>query len=231
MAKKKLSDILRDMFGTKLDEEIEIDVPLDNKASASDNKDKDDKLNNVDDDSKGTTSETKENDVNNEVDTSKTTNEVEIKGVDTEVKEMVDTKLFEDGWFDPATGKIDESKIKSVEALEAIRSMNKAYTAEKEQRMIAEGLASELKNYSLNVSEDTLKKVLDMKDVKIDETGTVVGIKDALEALKTAEPGFFKNKEKESNPLNEGFNPVEKKNTENITSFSQAFRLMDEINS
>lgn len=230
MAKKKLSDILRDMFGTKLDEEIEIDVPLNNNTPTSDEKDKDDKLDEDEVDDKKDTSETKDEELNKDDDTSKTTDDVVKNDVDTEVKNMVETKLFEDGWFDPATGKIDESKIKSVEALEAIRSMNKAYTAEKEQRMIADGLATALKDYSLNVSEDTLKKVLDMKDVKIDETGTVVGIKDALEALKTAEPGFFKNKEKESNPLNEGFNPVEKKNTENINSFSQAFRLMDEMN-
>ena len=41
--------------------------------------------------------------------------------------------------------------------------------------------------------------------------------------------GFFKDKEKESNPLNEGFNPVEKRGTDGVNSFSQAFKLMEEI--
>ena len=96
--------------------------------------------------------------------------------------------------------------------------------------MIADSLNNELKNYSLNVSEDTLRKVIDMSKVSIDKDNNVTGVKEALEALKTAEPGFFKDKEKESNPLNEGFNPVEKRGTDNISSFSQAFKLMEEIN-
>ena len=137
--------------------------------------------------------------------------------------------LFEDGWFNSETGEIDESKIKNPEVLSAIQSITGRYKKEKEDRMIADSLNDELKNYSLNVSEDTLRKVLDMTNVKIDKDGKVVGIKEALENLKTAEPGFFKDKEKESNPLNEGFNPVEKKNTDNIGSFSQAFKLMEEI--
>lgn len=137
--------------------------------------------------------------------------------------------LFEDGWFNSETGEIDESKIKNPEVLSAIQSITGRYKKEKEDRMIADSLNDELKNYSLNVSEDTLRKVLDMTNVKIDKDGKVVGIKEALENLKTAEPGFFKDKEKESNPLNEGFNPVEKKNTDSIGSFSQAFKLMEEI--
>ena len=52
---------------------------------------------------------------------------------------------------------------------------------------------------------------------------------EAIEALKSSEPGFFKNKEQEDNPLNQGFNPVEKRNTDNINSFAQAFQLMEEI--
>ena len=138
-------------------------------------------------------------------------------------------ELFEDGWFNSETGEIDESKIKNQEVLSAIQSITGRYKKEKEDRMIADSLNDELKNYSLNVSEDTLRKVLDMTNVKIDKDGKVVGIKEALENLKTAEPGFFKDKEKESNPLNEGFNPVEKKNTDSIGSFSQAFKLMEEI--
>ena len=69
-----------------------------------------------------------------------------------------------------------------------------------------------------------------MSNVKIDKDGKATGIKEALEDLKSSEPGFFKDKDKESNPLNEGFNPVEKKDTDNVASFAQAFRLMEEIN-
>lgn len=146
------------------------------------------------------------------------------------VKEMAGTKMFEDGWFDEASGNVDLGKIKDPEALAAIQLITNKYKDEREQRLIDDSLNDTLKEYSLAVSEDTLRKVLDTSGVKIDKDGKVVGVKEAIEALKTAEPSFFKDKAKESNPLNEGFNPVEKKNTENVNSFSQAFRLMDEIN-
>ena len=139
-------------------------------------------------------------------------------------------EIFEDGWMNNETGEIDESKIKNPEVLAAVQAITGRMKAERDQRMIADSLNNELKNYSLNVSEDTLRKVIDMSKVSIDKDNKVTGVKEALEALKTAEPGFFKDKEKESNPLNEGFNPVEKRGTDNISSFSQAFKLMEEIN-
>lgn len=139
-------------------------------------------------------------------------------------------EIFEDGWMNNETGEIDESKIKNPEVLAAVQAITGRVKAERDKRMIADSLNNELKNYSLNVSEDTLRKVLDMSKVSIDKDNNVTGVKEALEALKTAEPGFFKDKEKESNPLNEGFNPVEKRGTDNISSFSQAFKLMEEIN-
>lgn len=138
--------------------------------------------------------------------------------------------IFEDGWMNNETGEIDESKIKNPEVLAAVQAITSRVKAERDQRMIADSLNNELKNYSLNVSEDTLRKVIDMSKVSIDKDNNVTGVKEALEALKTSEPGFFKDKEKESNPLNEGFNPVDKRGTDNISSFSQAFKLMEEIN-
>ena len=122
---------------------------------------------------------------------------------------MADIKIFEDGWFDEASGSVNLEKIKNPEALAAIQLLTNRYKVEKEQRLISDSLNDTLKEYSLAVSDDTLRKVLDTSGVKIDKDGKVVGIKEAIEALKTTEPGFFKDKEKESNPLNEGFNPVE----------------------
>lgn len=148
-----------------------------------------------------------------------------------EVVEEGGTKvnIFEDGWFNQETGKIDESKIKNPEVLGAIQQIQAKYKQEKDSRLISDKLNDELKNYSLNVSEDMFRRVLNLNDVKISKDGEVTGVKEAIESLKTAEPAFFKDKEKESNPLNEGFNPVEKKNTGAISSFDQAFRLMEEI--
>lgn len=226
MTKMKLMEALSKLLVGKLDEEIDIDLgdePKDDKSepnktdeSTKDDKSEVEKVNSEEEKDKVDTSE-------------KTTDKVE-KDEKAEVKEMADIKMFEDGWFDEASGNVDLGKIKNPEALAAIQLLTNKYKAEQDKRLISDSLNDTLKEYSLAVSEDTLRKVLDTSGVKIDKDGKVVGVKEAIEALKTAEPGFFKDKEKESNPLNEGFNPVEKKNTENVNSFSQAFRLMDEIN-
>lgn len=224
MAKKKLVDVLREVFGTKLEEEID----LGDEVNTSDNKDQVETTESTKEE-KPETKETVEGEKEKTVETSEK-KETEIdKTEKAEVKEMADIRLFEDGWYDEASGNVDLGKIKNPEALAAIQLLTNKYKAEKEQRLISDSLSDEIKKYSLNVTEDTLRKVLDTSGVKIDKDGKVVGVKEALEALKTSEPTFFKDKEKESNPLNEGFNPVEKRNTGNVTSFSQAFKLMDEI--
>ena len=230
MAKMKLMEVLNKLLVGKLDEEIDIDLDDEtkddkNKTDESTKEKEEDinKVNSEEEKEKVDTSEEKDDKVE------KATDKVE-KNEKAEVNEMADVKMFEDGWFDEASGSVDLSKIKNPEALAAIQLLTNKYKAEKEQRLISDSLNDTLKEYSLAVSEDTLRKVLDTSGVKIDKDGKVVGVKEAIEALKTTEPGFFKDKEKESNPLNEGFNPVEKKNTENVNSFSQAFKLMDEIN-
>lgn len=207
MAKKKFGELLKDLLGSKLDEEIDLG---DESTDSSDKEDetvknnkstetKDDKVEGVIGD-----------EVTKEVDTSDKKDKEEEKKEEAEENDMTNIKMFEDGWFDKTSGKVDFGKIKNTEALEAIKALTDVYEAEKEQRLISDSLNEELKNYSLNVSEETLKKVLDTSGVKIDKDGKVVGIKEAIDSLKASEPGFFKDKEKESNPLNEGFSPVEK---------------------
>ena len=233
-------EALKQLLGSKADEEVDTTTKPDetDNGKEDDSKEKEDDSKEKEDDSKEKEKETKvdvkpadnEKDSKDNVSSDKESKDKTLENKDSSNNGGGETmELFEDGWFNSETGEIDESKIKNQEVLSAIQSITGRYKKEKEDRMIADSLNDELKNYSLNVSEDTLRKVLDMTNVKIDKDGKVVGIKEALENLKTAEPGFFKDKEKESNPLNEGFNPVEKKNTDSIGSFSQAFKLMEEI--
>lgn len=137
------------------------------------------------------------------------------------------TILFAEGWFNNETGEIDTEKINNPEARAAIELLQNHLQAERESRLIADSLNDELKNYSLNVSDDTFRKVLDTSNIKVTD-GKVTGVKEAIEALKTSEPTMFKDMAKESNPLNEGFNPVEKTMTTDPNSFAQAFSLMEE---
>ena len=141
----------------------------------------------------------------------------------------VKTEIFEDGWFDETTGKIDYTKIKDETVKEAVKKVESKFISDKSQDVISRAVDDELKtNYSLSVRPETLKSMLDLSKVTVDESGKVTGVKEAIEALKADEPGLFKDKEKESNPLKEGFNPVEKGGSDKVHSFSDAFRLMEE---
>ena len=225
MAKMKLMEVLNKLLVGKLDEEIDIDLDDETKEDKSEHDKTDESTKEKEEDINKVNSEEEKE----KVDTSEEKDDNIKKDEKAEVNEMADVKMFEDGWFDEASGSVDLSKIKNPEALAAIQLLTNKYKAEKEQRLINDSLNDTLKEYSLAVSEDTLRKMLDTSGVKIDKDGKVVGVKEAIETLKTAEPALFKDKEKESNPLNEGFNPTEKKNTENVNSFAQAFKLMDEL--
>lgn len=221
-----LMEALKQLLGSKADEEVELDGTP-NKQEETKKDASGDKTTTVSEKNK---EGSKDDDVNDNKSEAPKNDDTNVdNNTDTSEKGDESMAIFEEGWFNSETGEVDESKIKNPEALAAIQTLTAKVKQEKDQRLIADSLNEELKNYSLNVSEDTLKRVLDMSNVKLDKDNKVTGVKEALEALKTKEPGFFKDKEKESNPLNEGFNPVEKRGTDNVNSFSQAFKLMDEI--
>lgn len=224
-------ETLRQLFGSKLDEDInDVDKPAVDEKQDSDNTDNnnEDDINNTDEnkDTTDTNTSTDDNKPDTEIDTTDT--------VDTDDKQ--DTlnnggntmDIFEEGWYDETSGKIDTSKIKNPEVLAAIQKLEGRYSQERDARAISDALKAELSNYPIRVSENTLEKMLDMSGIKVKD-GKVTGIKEALDALKQSEPGIFKNKDNEDNPLNEGFNPVEKKGSGDVSSFEQAFKLMDEI--
>ena len=154
------------------------------------------------------------------------------EGADQQVvnEESVDQKstIFEDGWFDETTGKVDISKIKDDSVKNAFDMVLKWFSDNERVGLIDRAVDEELRNnYLLNVKPERLKSMLDLQQVTV-EDGVVSGVKDAIEALKADEPGLFRDKSKESNPLNEGFNPVERKNA-NPRSFLEAQGLSYEI--
>lgn len=155
-----------------------------------------------------------------------------VKSDDQQVvdKESIDEKstIFEDGWFDETTGKVDTSKIKDDSVKNAFDMVLKRFSDNERAGLIDRAVDDELRNnYLLNVKPERLKSMLDLQQVTVTD-GVVSGVKEAIEALKADEPGLFRDKSKESNPLNEGFNPVERKNT-NPRSFMEAARLQEEI--
>lgn len=155
---------------------------------------------------------------------------VETTETKVEAKETVG-EIFEDGWFNSETGEIVEERIRDDKVREAIKLVRDRYETADRVEKINRAVDTELAtNYSLAVKPETIKKMLDLKEVQVDKDGKVIGVKEAIETLRESEPGLFKDREKETNPLKEGFNPVVKKNNTTANNFSQAFRIMEEIN-
>lgn len=124
----------------------------------------------------------------------------EKTGVETTPKAAV--PVIEEGYLNDDctinTDKVhDESVVKAMNDLVLqIRSL-----------MIDNALNAAVKDQKLAVGVDTIKRLLDMTKITIAKD-KVLGIKDALEALKVSEPVLFK--AMTSNPINEPFNPVKK---------------------
>lgn len=147
-----------------------------------------------------------------------------IKGITSQTPKSI----LEEGWYNKETGAIDESKVKDASVLEAVKMLNGIINTNKQSVIREKALENVLKGYKLGVKKETIMKHLDLKDVKYDSDKTAEeGIKAALEKLKKEEPGFFKDKGK--TPLEEGYNPVEKKNTGEPSSFMEAFEMTEEI--
>lgn len=224
-------EMLKQLFGSKLDEDIDdADKPAVDKKQDLDNIDNnnDDGVNNADENNDTTDNNTSTDGSkpNNETDTTDTVDTVDKQDTLDTGGDTMD--IFEEGWYDETSGRIDTSKIKNPEVLAAIQKLDSRYSQERDARAISDALKAELSNYSIRVSENTLEKMLDMSSIKVKD-GKVTGIKEALDALKQSEPGIFKNKDNEDSPLNEGFNPVEKKGNSDVNTFTQAFKIMDEI--
>ena len=227
----KAMDLLKALLGSKLDEDINIDLSDSNNVNKSESNKSEENKGQKDESTKDKNvgyEETNSNKVKTDDKTSEQ-KETETKINDsTGKKEVSNMAIFEEGWFDSTSGKINFDKIKNDEVLAAIKVLNDKYVDEKNQRMINDSINDELKKYKLAVSDETFRKVLDMSGIKVDTDGKVTGVKEALDKLKSSEPTFFKDVEKESNPLNEGFSPVDKQSGSNLNSFSQAFKLMEE---
>ena len=139
----KTMDLLKKLFGSKLDEDIDIDM------SDSDNVDKSESIKGKegkeqkDESTKDKNVGSEETISNKEKTDDKTSEqkEVETKVKDsTGKKEVNNMAIFEEGWFDSASGKINFDKIKNDEVLAAIKVLNDKYVDEKNQRMINDSI-------------------------------------------------------------------------------------------
>ena len=119
-------------------------------------------------------------------------------------------KAFEEGFF--KDGKFDLDKINDASLKSALTEYTTAVQANENQHVIDNAVKAELGKRHLAIKEDMFMKLLDLSNVKVDGD-KVTGVTEAFDALKDS--GVYKSAP--TSPLNQGFNPMENKNTGAVT--------------
>ena len=119
-------------------------------------------------------------------------------------------KAFEEGFFED--GKFNLDKINDATLKSALTEYTAAVQAKENQNVIDNAVKAELGKRHLAIKEDMFMKLLDLSKVKVDGD-KVTGVTEAFDALKDS--GVYKSAP--SYPLNQGFNPMENKNTGAVT--------------
>ena len=119
-------------------------------------------------------------------------------------------KAFEEGFF--KDGKFDLDKINDASLKNALTEYTTAVQAKENQHVIDNAVKAELGKRHLAIKEDVFMKLLDLSKVKVDGD-KVTGVTEAFDALKDS--GVYKSAP--TSPLNQGFNPMENKNTGAVT--------------
>ena len=119
-------------------------------------------------------------------------------------------KAFEEGFF--KDGKFDLDKINDATLKSALTEYTTAVQAKENQHVIDNAVKAELGKRHLAIKEDAFMKLLDLSKVKVDGD-KVTGVTEAFDALKDS--GVYKSAP--TSPLNQGFNPMENKNTGAVT--------------
>ena len=119
-------------------------------------------------------------------------------------------KAFEEGFFND--GKFNLDKINDASLKSALTEYTTAVQAKENQHVIDNAVKAELGKRHLAIKEDAFMKLLDLSKVKVDGD-KVTGVTEAFDALKDS--GVYKSAP--TSPLNQGFNPMENKNTGAVT--------------
>ena len=119
-------------------------------------------------------------------------------------------KAFEEDFF--KDGKFNLDKINDASLKSALTEYTTAVQAKENQHVIDNAVKAELGKRHLAIKEDAFMKLLDLSKVKVDGD-KVTGVTEAFDALKDS--GVYKSAP--TSPLNQGFSPMENKNTGAVT--------------
>lgn len=134
--------------------------------------------------------------------------------------DMLDVSaVLADGWL--LDGVVDIEKILYEPLKDYINGLNELvkqsdWMAKYKIAVLSEALMQNM--YDV----DDANRFINIDSLSMDNDGNVVGVKEAFAKLKADKPHLFKVAEKEINPIDNGFNPVDKVATSKPRSYAEA---------
>lgn len=189
----KLIDILKKL-GINIDDEIELTEKKEEKTDSETSKEKDIVIN----------SEKKSEEVKTEEKAKETEEKIEEQKEESEVELVYDEK----------TGLFDTKGIKDESVLAVLTKANN-YTINTANKVkIDKAFDEKMSGLKIRkgITPEAVRSLVKMDGIKV-EDGKVVGIDEAFETLQKEQSGLFvQRNQPESNPMLEGFNPVQNTN-------------------
>lgn len=134
--------------------------------------------------------------------------------------------------YNTKTGLFDLAGIEDAELKAVLKLANDTVKTNNNKAVIDKAIDNKISTLKIakGISNNLIKKSLDVTNIKVNDDGQVTGVDEAFDALKKSEAGLFvaENENKQgSNPLLEGFNPVQGVGENNtFNSFAEAFNAM-----
>lgn len=209
----KLSDILK-KIGIDLDEEVDY---ANEQTLISDNKSKKEVTDDKKEEDKVASKDTKET----KVDTKETKVDTKETKEDTkETQEEIKVELK----FDDKTGLFDLKGIEDAD-IKAVLQRANDYTVKTANNVkIEKAFNEKLSGLKIRkgITNEVIKKMINFDDVKVDGD-KVIGLDEAFETLQKEQSGLFvQRQQNESNPMLEGFNPVQNNDSSSALNASLA---------
>ena len=213
----KIKDILKKL-GLDTEAEVDDENDTENKGDTK-QKDEGDKQKTDDKSSQATL------DVYSNINNSKDSTVVKTDNSQKEVHSVIPK-------FNTKTGLFDLNGIEDAELKAVLKLANDTVKTNNNKAAIDKAIENKISTLKLakGISNNLIKKSLDTTNIKVNDDGAVTGVDEAFDALKKSEAGLFvaENENKQgSNPLLEGFNPVQGVGENNtFNSFAEAFNAM-----
>lgn len=128
--------------------------------------------------------------------------------------------ILSEGWL-LENGEVDYDKILDETLRNYIKGINERLKQSEWDYKYKLAIMVEAMKSGMYDTSDA-DKYIDMADLSVDDNENVIGVKEAFEKLRKEKPYLFKPVEKGTNPVDTGFDPVDKKVTSKPRSYAEA---------